>query len=301
MKITNRYNLPEPIVTALTKDEYTRGESNRSVTQLIGSPRIRILNAENEARVEEDVSALVWMVLGTAVHNMFEGSAENHSKYIPEERLFAEVDGWTISGAIDIQKSEDDNTVTVTDYKTTSVWSVIYGKKEWNTQLNFYAWLVEQQPKGAKVGKLQVCAILRDWKQRDADTKADYPQAPIMIIDIPLWSKRYRDDYVRGRVRIHQEAEFMRLTGDTLPLCTDDERWMKPTTFAVIKKGNKRAKRVLSSFEEAEAYIEQEELKGFLIHERKGEATRCKTYCKVAEFCDQWQEELKMIEKNGTG
>ena len=39
---------------------------------------------------------------------------------------------WLIGGAIDLQRSEGDGTVTILDYKCTSVWSVIYGKKEWD-------------------------------------------------------------------------------------------------------------------------------------------------------------------------
>ena len=85
---------------------------------------------------------MLWSVLGTSVHKMFE---EHQAEgYVAEERLYAEVDGWTISGAIDLQRSEADGTVTILDYKCASVWSVIYGKSDWHKQLNFYAWLVEQ-------------------------------------------------------------------------------------------------------------------------------------------------------------
>ena len=121
-------NLPEPVFLSLTHSDYTKGESNRSVTQLIDSPRVRILRKEHEEQIMEDAADMVWSVLGTAVHKMFEQhDADGH---ISEERLYSEVDNWIISGAIDIQRAEDDGSVTVLDYKCTSVWSVIYGKPE---------------------------------------------------------------------------------------------------------------------------------------------------------------------------
>ena len=107
----------------------------------------------------------LWSVLGTAVHTMFEDYATGD--YLSEERLFTEVNGWKISGAIDIQKTEKDGTVSILDYKCTSVWSVIFGKSSWEQQLNFYAWLL-QECKGLKVSKLQILAVLRDWKQSEA-------------------------------------------------------------------------------------------------------------------------------------
>ena len=109
-KITNKYNLPEPIYKALTEDKYSRGESNRSVTQLIDSPRQRILMSEHTEVVEYDASEMLWMVLGTAVHEMFEAHADA-SHLISEQRLSAEMIGWQISGAIDLQVTLEDQSL----------------------------------------------------------------------------------------------------------------------------------------------------------------------------------------------
>jgi len=282
MKITNHTALPEPVFQALTRSDYTKGSSNRSVTQLIDSPRVRILRKENDDHISEDAADMLWSVLGTAVHKMFEDNeVEGH---ISEERLYAEVEGWVISGAIDVQRGEADGKVTVLDYKCTSAWSVIYGKPEWDKQLNFYAWLVEHC-KDIEVGKLQIVAVLRDWQRKKAEVDSQYPQAPIVMVDIPLWSFEERDAYVRGRVKIHQDAEFQRLTGEDLPPCSSEERWKKEDSFAVKKSGNKRALRVFDSMEQAEEYMKD----GMEIEVRKGKCVRCEdNYCKVAEFCDQY-------------
>ena len=49
----------------------------------------------------------------------------------------------------------------------------------------------------------------------------------------------------------HQEARVLFDLENDLGLCTDEERWKKNDTWAVKKKGQKRALRVLNSEEEA--------------------------------------------------
>ena len=287
MKLTNKYGLPETVVKALTRSEYTKGESNRSITQIIDSPRVRILRQENWENMEEDVSEKMWAVLGSAAHKMFEETGdENH---LTEERLYTEVEGWVISGATDVQRIEEDG-ITVIDYKTTSVWSVILGKKEWEYQLNCYAYLV-RHAKGQKVKSLKVIAILRDWRAKDAEQKEDYPKAPIVEIDVPLWSDQEQDAYVHERVALHQEAEFQRLTGAELPECSDSERWAKSDIWAVKKIGNKRAIKLYDNEEEAKANL----LAGQEIEFRRGEPTRCTAnWCRVNAWCSQYKNYLDL-------
>lgn len=282
MKLTNRYGLPDPVVRALTRNEYTRGESNRSVTQLIDSPRIRILRQENWDEMEEDCSEKLWAVLGTAAHKMFEDTADG--SFVSEERIFTDVAGWTISGAIDVQQVHNDGSVTVMDYKTTSVWSVIYGKPEWELQLNCYAFLLQQ--KHVNVRALKVIAICRDWKAKEAEQKQDYPKAPIVEVDVALWDEERRKKYVYDRVSLHQNAEFNRLTSEQIRDCSPEEMWQKGDSWAVKKSGNKRAIRVFDSEEKAKAMLEP----GLVIEHRPGERPRCAgDWCRVSRWCDQWK------------
>ena len=296
MKITNNYNLPEAIVLALTKDNYSRGASNRSVTQLIDSPRVQILQREFDAELYEDATDRMWSILGTAVHNIFEDATPEHDN--AEERIFYEANGWVISGAIDLQEQSDNYSggvcTVMSDYKCTSVWSVIYGKKEWNNQLNAYGWL-SRHGKGVDVDRLRVVAVLRDWNRREAKMKPDYPNAPIVIVDIPRWTNEEQDRYMEERIRLHSEAEFNRLTGDPLPHCLESERWMQEATYAIMKGKNKRATRVLKTKEEADDFIKVKELDdSHTVVERKGKASRCEgDYCHVARFCSQYQSEVR--------
>ncbi len=287
MKITNLTNLPDPVVKALSKDNYSRGDSQISVTTLIDAPRVRLLRDEHNDKLSEDVSEKLWSVLGTAVHNIFEDCAEG--EYISEERIFFDVNGWTVSGAIDIQKIEADGSITIMDYKCTSVWSVIFGKEEWAEQLNAYAYLVRKAKK-VSVGKLQIVAILRDWKKRDSQTKPDYPQSPIVIVDVPMWSEEQQNSYFEGRVELHQEADFVSLVGEELPLCTNKERWMRDAKYAVKKRTVKRAIRIFDTKEQAEDFFNKEAFgDAYIIEERISEAIRCsQNYCRVADYCDQF-------------
>jgi hypothetical protein len=289
MKLTNKFGLPDPVVKALTRSEYSKGESNRSITQLIDAPRVRILRQEHWDELEEDVSEKMWAVMGTAAHKMFEDTADD--KHVSEERIFLEIDGWVVSGAIDVQRIEDDG-ITIMDYKTTSVWSVILGKVEWERQLNCYASLL-RRAKGAKVKGLKVIAILRDWRSRDALDKADYPKAPIVEIDIPMWSDSDQDTYLDSRVELHQNAEFDRLTGAELPECSPEERWEKPSVWAVKKIGNKRAIKLYDNEASAKADL----LPGQEIEFRRGEPTRCTAnWCRVNAWCSQYQREREANE-----
>ena len=292
MIVTNNFNLPDVVVSALTQDDYTKGKSNRSVTQLIDSPQIAILARENADDIKQDAVDFLWSRFGTSVHTMFEKAAEGADQVISEERMFAEVLGWTISGAVDLQELSDRGRI-VSDYKVTSVWSVIFAKKEWHNQLNCYAWLIRKSH-GAVVKQLRIICIIRDWQRRRSYEDPSYPQSPIEVIPIGLWSDRDQDQYMEGRIKLHQNAEFDRLTGSELPHCSDAERWKKDDTFAVIKKGRKRAVRVLDSLEDAELFLNNlDDLKQHSIVARKGEATRCvQDWCNVARWCDQYQGEI---------
>lgn len=289
MQLTNRQGLPAPLVNALKKQHYSRGASRASITQLIDSPRIDVLRKYYAQRIETDAADGLWALLGTAIHAILESGAEG--EYLPEERLFATAEGWMISGGIDLQhlRPGPPATVGLHDYKVTSVWSVVNPKPAWVHQLNSYAWLV-RQAKGWQVEDLEIVAILRDWQRREAAHKRDYPRAPVLRIPIELWPAETADAYVRGRVRIHQDADRRAQWGEPLPLCTAEERWARPTTYAVMRKGEKRALRVFGSEAEAVAYgAGQPDL---TIQHRPGESTRCAgNWCRVAQWCGQYQAE----------
>jgi len=290
MQITNVYGLPETVMNAIHRPTYTKGDAHMSVTELMNSPRIAQLKRRHWDALEEDASSMVWSLFGSAIHHILEhGKSDNH---IIEQRLFAEVDGWRISGAIDLQEINEDGSITISDYKTTGSWAATNGKDDWEKQLNVYAYLVEVNKK-VPVKNLQIVAVIRDWSSREAAYKENYPKAPIVVIQIPLWPMEQRLAYIKSRISAHSDASFAHETDEELPDCTPSEMWEKQTSYAVIKTGNIRAKAVYSSMEEAEAG--RKELKDsdkYEIQTRPGERTRCASFCQVSKFCSQYRKYL---------
>ena len=294
MNITNNHNLPQSFVNFARNDKYSKGQSDISVTTLIDSPRVRLLRDAKYSEMTSDAADMIWPLFGTAVHHILESASEDEGVTL-EERLYATVNDWVLSGAVDHQKVEG-NAIRITDYKVTSVWSVIHGKIEWEQQLNCYAFLA-QKTKGMKVKSLQICAILRDWNRREAERKDDYPQAPVALIDIPIWPETKRIEYIKERVAMHQEAQMNYDLEQAFPSCGDEDRWKRGEAWAVKKKGNKRALRVFETEELAQEFADAHKARKneyvLEIEHREGEYVRCKgDYCGVANFCSQFKGDI---------
>lgn len=282
MKLTNKHDLPQTFVNVIKRPTYSKGKAHLSATELINSPQIVQLKHRHWDDIEVDASEMVWSLFGSAVHGILEhGKDKNH---IVEERIHLTHDGWHLSGAIDLQEVDEDG-VNIKDYKVTGAWAVRNEKQEWHDQLNIYAWMVEKA-KGVSIKSLQIVAIIRDWSSREASLKEDYPQAPIVTIDIPIWPMQQREDFVNERLHMHAAAYFESDSGGDLPECTAEQMWEKQTTYAVKKEGGVRAKSIHATREEAEAVLPP---KGYLIEVREGERTRCEKFCDVSDFCKQYQ------------
>jgi hypothetical protein len=283
MKITNKFGVPETLVALASREYYTKGAAQYSVTELLSPPRVRRLREQYDSAIESDVTEMLWSMLGSALHVVMErGQAEDH---INEERLFMEMDGVTVSGQIDLQH-ERDGGVVITDYKMCSAWAVMNSKPEWEQQLNVYRLLVEKV-KGNRVDALRICALIRDYSRHDH--REGYPAAPIQMVEIPMWSLEEAEAFVRRRLDLHRDAKVAQGFGEALPECTPEERWQSETTYAVKREGRKTAIRVFKDLEEANQLAEKE--KGY-VETRPGEPKRCTgNYCGVAGWCEQYQRE----------
>jgi len=61
-----------------------------------------------------------------------------------------------------------------------------------------------------------------------------------------------------------------------------------------MKKGQKKAVRVLDTEHDAEKYLSEEHKgrsNGYYIQRRPSEAVRCESYCRAKAFCKQYQRE----------
>lgn len=286
MLLTNKFGLPDTIVRATLRQAelYNAGPVHRSVTQLINSPRIDSLRKHNYASIETDVTDEFWALLGSAVHHILElGSAPNT---VVEERLFAEIDGWMVSGQIDVQEYREDGRVFLNDYKVTSAFVVKKEKAEWEQQLNLLAYLMYVN-KAIRVDGLAIIAIVRDWSRAQAKDSPDYPQSPIVRIDLPLWTLADQAAYAAERVNVHRHTEMLMELGEPLPECSKEDRWEREGSWAVTKAGNKRPTKVFDNQDDAEAFATKGD---YTIEHRPGESVRCANdYCRVAAFCSQWK------------
>lgn len=281
MKLSNRLNLPDAIVAAVQNDEYSHGTAHISVTGLLRPPRIGVLEKAHENELESDVSEHIWSLMGQSIHSILERANKTG---IAERRLSMECNGWQISGGMDLV--HDDGILT--DYKMTSVWKIIKGiDDEWEKQLNLYAVLLRQH--GHQVKRLQVVTILRDWSKMKASLEADYPQAQVVNIEIPLWPEGVAIEFMKERVILHQQASL-----ENLPLCTPAERWQREDVFAVMKIGRKSAVKLYDNENEALKHIEG--LSDLSVVKRPGLSVRCREYCSVSQFCKQYQSSLKQGE-----
>jgi hypothetical protein len=243
------------------------------VTKLIDAPQIRTLMAQHKDKITTDVSERIWSLLGQAVHTILERAALRQEGMVAEDRLYAEVAGWQLSGQFDVMQMD---TGVLSDYKVTTVYK-LQNIDGWTQQLNVLRWLAHKN--GIAVTSLEIIAILRDWKKGEAERKPDsYPQTPIVRVEIPLWSLEDAEEYILDRVQLHQYAQ----QGGRVD-CTDEERWYTGTQFALMKEGGKRAVKL---FDERPTEIPE----GHHVEERPGEYRRCASYCEVRHFCRQAQE-----------
>ena len=282
MQITNNANLRDAIVRAVVNDPYpTRGTGDISVTRLIGPPQIRILERRHRDELTEDASDRIWALVGQVAHGILERA---ESVAITEERLFAELEGWTLSGQFDRLALLPDGRLQ--DYKVTSGWACLDGPKpEWTAQLNALRWLaaINDYP---GIERLEIVAILRDWSRGKAKAGGNYPSQQVRVLPVPLWSLAQTRDYLIDRVHLHQLAETCVRTGRALPACTDAERWARPTTWAVRKPGRVSALRVFDNAADAADLAAR--TPGGTVETRPGESVRCADYCAVSAFCPQW-------------
>lgn len=251
MKITNKHNLPVPLYRTICHavEQYEGPKaaevlSSRtiSVTTLVNPPRLTLLRALHNDELEVDAADMLYMVQGIAFHYMMAdvGFMDDEGVVFTELRSTRSFNGWNISGQFDVL----DGTI-LSDWKWTSIWSLITPKFEWDAQLNLYAWLALNR--GIKVDGLRTWAMLRDWSNAKALKDKRLPPIAFADVERPLWAPEVTEAYIATRISVYEDAvRIVQSTGNgnAVPVCNEEERW-----------------------------------------ERKGTAVRCAQYCDVARFC----------------
>ena len=142
-----------------------------------------------------------------------------------------------------------------------------------------------------EVERLQIVAILRDWQESKAKQDSKYPQTPIVIIPLNLWTEAEQREFIEEAVYWNILAETTE--DEALPLCRPHEMWEQPAKYAVMKEGRKTAVRVFESEKAAEEHaagMSDEVGNSIYIQARPGTRTRCERFCIVSSFCHQYKE-----------
>lgn len=324
MQFTNRNDISPLLAVWLAKNEYVlpNKENLVSATTLLKSLRQIVLARKyKDLNKVVDVSDLVAARMGTALHDSIEkawttdettikailaqfGLSEEALETIKinpdpstvtesmipiyiEQRNEKDVtlsDGsvWTISGAYDAVMNGR-----VFDYKSTSVWTHIYGSNDdkYAKQGSIYRW---QVPEIITEDVLQVEHIFTDWSGVKALQDKKYPQSRILSKVLPLMSIRDTEIFVKDK--LEEINRFMKLDEEKLPLCTDEELWREKDTYKYYKDPSKVTGRSTANFEsyaEANERLLKDKSVGTII-KYPGGVKACR-YCAVQNVCSQYK------------
>lgn len=302
-KLTNRLNLPRPIVEALLNDPYDSAGSDYTPSSLLKPARMARLMEMFPDDCVEDVSDRLYSLQGQAVHTILERAAKvlEAEGYVVEKRFHATLAVgdkiFKVSAQVDLY---DPASATVSDYKNTSVYSLSHGvKSDHLYQLNLQAELLRRT--GFPVEKLQIVGIFRDWSADRADNDSSYPQDPAVVQDVPILEPEEVVRWAKDRILQHEAAKRS-IAQDTLASCTDEETWARTEddSFAVEKKGTNRSLPggKFKTAEEAKEFTAgRKDSLDLVVDRRYGKAVRCSRYCPARRVCTQWQGSPRNVQK----
>ena len=286
MIITNKLNMPDAFVKAIQNSRHNADKCLSATTLLKGTKEI-ILTDRHFDEITIDASDEVWAVFGTAVHSILEHQEDEAFK---EESFYVPVwegSEWKITGKVDRYDMKNE---TIEDWKTASVWKVIYKDfEDWRMQGLIYAWLLKKS--GLNVRHIRFVALLKDFSKTEAKRNPDYPQAPAYIYEFDVNDSELEGVKDRAMYKALAVRDNWNTPDDEIEPCSEEERWATPTKWAVMKEGRKTAVKVCSTEEEAQNFIEdlEKDKDKHFVEERKGVDKKCEDYCPCATFCSYYK------------
>jgi hypothetical protein len=307
MPIVNPRGVPDEYVRAVENSainyEWRSGalssKPQMSVTEVISPAQMQALLKTHKDTLEEDVVDRLWALDGTLVHLLLERAGAGPNDDILETTLLAEHDGVILKGTVDQAIRADHS---LNDHKRTSMYATKDGvKPEWKWQLNLYRWLwhqnfpnlnyhtrkwheLQNRTPPLLFGPINKLTLKAWYKEREAER-------PIEALDVEIYDMTEIEEYLSVRIHMHKIAR----EGQQVD-CADEERWGRPTRYAVMKKGRKSAVRVYDDQKVAADHVRCES--GTTLQHRQGRFIRCqgtererRPYCPVAHLCPQLREE----------
>jgi len=291
MIITNKYDLPQAFVNLATEEYQVKPYEYRA-TSLLKGFKETLINRQFHDQITVDVSDMVWLLFGKAVHYMLE-QEELKPTEVREQRLYMPFGDYTLSGQFDLYDYE---TKKLTDYKTASVWKIIHEDyDDWYRQGAIYAMLMEQHD--MPVDTVEFVPFLKDHSKTKSLYQGDYPDHAVRKVKFNLttddikWARQFVAD------KFEDIAMFEQMNVNDIPPCTEEERWQEPSTFAVMKEGRKSALKVEASEEDAWAWVEkkvkEKDLPKVNVEHRPGTNKKCLHYCFSSQFCNYYHHHVK--------
>ncbi|MDD3347518.1 RNA-directed DNA polymerase [Oscillibacter sp.] len=233
MKITNALSLPAPFVSLAEGDEYPVAANEYRVTSLLKGTRETILERRHGAEITRDVSDMVWLLFGTAVHGILEQHQEGGSQ-LKEERIKVPFEEYVLSGKFDLY---DDETKIVTDYKTASVWKIIFGDfSDWRRQTLIYSWIDGEDSDNV----LPPCSFLETASVEDeGDSLCDYVLEPLLsktfIYDNYASQKGKGTHFGLDRLKVFMQRYYRQFGADGWVLKCDITKYFYRINHGVLK------------------------------------------------------------------
>lgn len=319
MKYTNKHNLSLLLAGWLIDDNYSNGSNLYpdkeviSVTSLLRSTKQVVLQKQLDMdTLENDVSDNVSLRIGHAIHdsiektwkhkyksilkkleyppNVYENIVINPTEPIKEgqipiyleQRYFKELDGVMISGQVD-QIFDG----TLSDVKTTSVWSYLSGNntEKFKQQLSIYRWLA---PDIIKNDVAYINYVFTGWEAFKAEIDPKYPQSRAIAIPIVLYSIEEIENILKQKLKkIKEESTKAQID---MVECNDEELWRDAPKYKYYSDPTKIDGKSTKNFDSYKEASEHLSVKGKgIIKIVEGTPKACK-FCNVFTICEQRKE-----------
>ena len=313
-KYTNKDNVSLPLAVWLMHDDYDYDERDNviSATALLKPTRALVLIDQHKGLDKSvDIMSLVSSRMGSAIHAIAEKAWTNRANIskalqalqvsnlddkivinpdkvkegeIPiyvEQRHEKEIDDYIISGKYDLIVDG-----TVSDYKSTSVWSYIFDSNalKYTQQASIYKWLA---PDRITDNNVHIQYIFTDWSAAQAMRDSSYPQTRVLTKEYPIWSTEQTKFFISEKIKLLKQ--YKDSPQEDLPECNKEELWESETKYKYYKNPAKmaRATKNFDTLEEANVRLATDGGVGTVVTV-PGEVKACR-YCEVSDVCKQAQ------------
>lgn len=296
--------LPKILVDAINASRTLyRSLGDYSATQLIDPPRKVALVKRHNHKVTPTAESQIAAFIGTAIHAHFEKMLRRanlaNPDYLLEKSLTVPFEimeqgvHWAyrlVSGTFDILHLEKD----LYDIKAVKTWKLTFDPEmeDWHQQQNIYAYLLRER--GIDVKSISILAVYMDWIESQAVRDKRYPQFPIVLYPLKLWTPEEQRDYIEGRLHMHVAVE--EVPDDELPACTREERWERfpdgtNVQYALMKDSKaKRAMKVEPDMASIIKAANSMKVTGdSFVEVRYARRKRCEKYCSINEYCNHYR------------